>query len=166
MGARMGIPWSAAPARTPSWWTISATASSRLTGGGRDLLRAEISIATLPDQVEDFRAQGDHGPIDGIGNNLKDLMKGNSSANSLSGAFDGVLQAGSAADRLVFNSGLETGSFAYRGDLAFDGLGNSQARFAGSGLLEIDTDGDSTADLAARIDGLSLAGQITSNDFL
>lgn len=200
-----------------------------LAGGGRDLLRAEISLASLPDQVEDFRAQGGHGAIDGIGNSLTNVMKGNSAANSLSGAsgadrlegrlgddwleggsgldklyggsgedllvmgagdrgeggsgadvfllqsdladpaglaFQGVLQAGSAADALALATGTEAGVFAYIGAAAFDGLGNSQARFAGSGLVEIDSDGDATADLAARLDGVSLAGQLTGSDFL
>lgn len=200
-----------------------------LAGGGRDLLRAEVSIGTLAEEIEDFRAQGGHGAIDGIGNALDNVMKGNTASNSLTGgsgsdrlegrlgddwlsggsgvdtlyggsgedwlllgdgdrgeggsgadlyllesdiaapaslAFQGVLEAGSVADTLVLGAGLEAGSFAYIEAAVFDGLGNSQARFAGSGLVEIDTDGNATADLAVHLDGLSLAGQLTSSDFL
>ncbi len=196
-------------------------------GGGRDLIRAEVSIGTLADQIEDFRAQGDHGAIDGIGNSLDNLMRGNSATNSLTGGsgadrlegrlgddwltggsgldrltggsgadwlllgngdlgfggsgadafvigsqvadpasliFAGQLSTGTAADTLVLGSGLEVGSFAYIGAAAFDGLGNSQARFS-DGLLEVDHNGDSVADLGVQLTNLSQENQLTSSDF-
>ncbi len=197
-------------------------------GGGRDLLRAEITDVSLPDYVENYRAQANHGALDAVGNRLGNTMNGNTAANSLSGgsgadsligrhgddwldggsgqdrllgltgadwlqvgegdlAFGGsgndfyqiqssvadpgaflffsALQAESQVDTLVLGTGLEVGSFAYIHDQAFDGLGNSQARFE-AGVVEIDHDGDGTADLGARLYGISAANQLTSSDFL
>ncbi len=81
--------------------------------------------------------------------------------------FHGVIfDAGAEQDRLVFAEGLETGSFAYRGDAAFAGKGNSEARYAGNGKINVDHDGDGTSDIAFEVEGMSEAGQLTAQDFL
>ncbi|MEQ8654390.1 MAG: calcium-binding protein [Kiloniellales bacterium] len=69
-------------------------------------------------------------------------------------------------DKLVFASGLETGTFAYIGDAAFSGGGNSEARFAGGQRLEVDQDGDGSADLGAKIVGFTAANALSMSDFV
>ncbi|GAB5467167.1 MAG: hypothetical protein Kilf2KO_01970 [Rhodospirillales bacterium] len=59
------------------------------------------------------------------------------------------------------------GTFSYIESAAFDGNGNSRARFdAGQGQVEVDSDGDDTLDIAFRMQGLSEAGQLTASDFV
>ncbi len=77
-----------------------------------------------------------------------------------------VLNGGLGLDRLVFATGLETGSFDYRGGNAFGGSGDSEARHDGQGQIQVDQDGDGDADIVFRLDGMSQAGQLTSSDFL
>ena len=81
--------------------------------------------------------------------------------------FEGELvNGGNGLDKLVFASGLETGSFAYIGAAAFSGSGGSEARLAGSRQVQVDSDGDGTADIAFLVDGLADAGLLTATDFL
>ncbi|GAB5469440.1 MAG: calcium-binding protein [Rhodospirillales bacterium] len=81
--------------------------------------------------------------------------------------FNGVsLNAGNGEDKLVFDTGLETGTFAYIGGAAFSGGGNSEARFDGERRLEIDYDGDGSADIGFEIQRLTAADQLTATDFL
>ena len=81
--------------------------------------------------------------------------------------FEGLLlNPGSLQDRLVFASGLEQGAFGYIGGQAFHAGGNSEARHDGGGLIEVDRDGDGSADLRFRLNGMSQAGQLTAADFL
>ncbi|GAB5471556.1 MAG: hypothetical protein Kilf2KO_45860 [Rhodospirillales bacterium] len=81
--------------------------------------------------------------------------------------FNGVsLNAGNGEDKLVFDTGLETGTFAYIGGAAFSGGGNSEARFDGERRLEIDQDGDGTADIGLEIQKLTAADQLTATDFV
>ncbi len=81
--------------------------------------------------------------------------------------FDGV-SAGAAngADKLVFATGLEVGSFAYIGAAAFSGGGSSEARYDGPREIEVDRDGDGAADQSFLIDGVTLAGLLTASDFI
>ncbi|GAB5471890.1 MAG: hypothetical protein Kilf2KO_49200 [Rhodospirillales bacterium] len=70
-------------------------------------------------------------------------------------------------DSLVFVTGLETLAFSYIESAAFDAAGNSQARFdAALGQVEVDSDGDGAVDMAFRLQGQSLASQLTATDFL
>ncbi len=86
---------------------------------------------------------------------------------SVIGDFHGELLTGGAErDLLVFAAGLERGSFAYRGDSAFSGGGNSEARHAGSGLIEVDHDGDGSGDIKVTVLGVSQGGDLTAQDFL
>ncbi len=81
--------------------------------------------------------------------------------------FAGLQQVGTAeADKLVFSSGLESGSFAYRGSDSFSASGNSEARLAGGERLEIDSDGDGAVDVAATLSGFTNPNQLTATDFL
>ncbi|MDO9710536.1 beta strand repeat-containing protein [Paracraurococcus lichenis] len=67
-------------------------------------------------------------------------------------------------DRLVFQ-GLLTGSFAWLGGAPFTGGGNTQARFvAASQTLQMDLNGDGTADMAVRLTGGLPAG-FSASDF-
>ncbi len=77
-----------------------------------------------------------------------------------------ILNAGAEQDSLVFAKGMEQGTFEYRGDGAFTGKGNSEARFDGNGQMQVDHDGDEVVDLAFRIEGMSEAGQLTAQDFV
>ncbi|MEQ8653153.1 MAG: calcium-binding protein [Kiloniellales bacterium] len=77
-----------------------------------------------------------------------------------------IIRDFSGTDSFVFSSGLESGSFDYRGSKAFSGTGDSEARLAGTRKLEIDQDGDGSSDLTVLVDGVSLANQLTASDFL
>ena len=81
--------------------------------------------------------------------------------------FDGVsLNAANGADKLVFATGVESGSFAYIGGAAFSGGGDSEARYAGTRQVQVDQDGDGAADVAFLVDGLLSAGGLTATDFV
>ncbi len=82
------------------------------------------------------------------------------------GDFDGVsLNGANGEDRLVFATGFEAGNFEYIGEAAFAGAGNSQARYASAGAVEVDRDGNGTTDITFRMGGLSEAVQLTASDF-
>lgn len=70
-------------------------------------------------------------------------------------------------DMLVF-TGLLVGSFAYMGDAAFTGgTDNSEARFdSATGRLQIDSDGNGTADFVLTLTGMTTATQLDATDFL
>ncbi len=81
--------------------------------------------------------------------------------------FSGLkLNSAEDRDRFVFSSGLESGDFSYRGSAAFQGQGDSQARFAGPARVEVDLDGDADADIDFKVNGLNQANQLTAADFL
>ncbi|MEO1193734.1 MAG: calcium-binding protein [Pseudomonadota bacterium] len=81
--------------------------------------------------------------------------------------FDGErANAGNGEDKLVFATGLEVGSFAYIGGAAFSGGGDSEARFDGDRQVQVDQDGDGSADIAFLVDGVTNAGQLTASDFV
>ncbi len=81
--------------------------------------------------------------------------------------FQGVLlNPGSDEDKLVFATGVESGTFSFIGDAAFANDGNSQARFDHSRQVQVDSDGDGTTDIAFEIKGLTAADLLTSTDFL
>ncbi|MEQ8654521.1 MAG: hypothetical protein RIC87_18780 [Kiloniellales bacterium] len=81
--------------------------------------------------------------------------------------FDGVsANAANGEDKLVFATGLETGSFAYIGSAAFSGAGDSEARFDGARQVQVDQDGDGTTDIAFKVNGVSQADLLTASDFV
>ncbi len=81
--------------------------------------------------------------------------------------FQGQLSNGDAGqDHFLFAPGLKHGNFSYLGEAAFSASGNSEARFAGNGRLEIDSDGDGNTDMAAILSGFTQAGQLTAGDFV
>ncbi|GAB5471801.1 MAG: calcium-binding protein [Rhodospirillales bacterium] len=81
--------------------------------------------------------------------------------------FDGErLNAGNGEDKLVFDTGLETGTFAYIGAAAFSGGGDSEARFDGNRQVQVDQNGDGIADIAFEIQKLTAANQLTATDFV
>ncbi len=77
-----------------------------------------------------------------------------------------LLNPGIGRDRLVFGTGLENGSFDYRGGNSFSGGGNSEARHDGQGQIQVDSNGDGSSDLTFRLQGMSQAGQLTASDFI
>lgn len=79
-------------------------------------------------------------------------------------AVDGGVAEG---DRLVFDD-LLVGTFVYRGSAAFSGgSNNSEARFdSTSGQLQIDADGNGTAEFSLTLTGLTQATQLTASDFI
>ncbi len=91
----------------------------------------------------------------------------NGSGGPLIGDFDGEdLGKGNGADKLYFATGLEVGTFAYRGGGAFTAGGNSEARFAGNRQVEVDSDADGKADIFFLVEGLTAAGGLTVSDFI
>ncbi len=96
-----------------------------------------------------------------------EVGNGAGSGGPVIGDFQGQRVNGSSGlDRLVFATGLETGSFAYIGGQAFHAAGNSEVRHDGGGSLLVDQDGDGSADLFFRVEGMSQAGQLTATDFV
>ena len=68
-------------------------------------------------------------------------------------------------DVFEFN-GLLIGTFAYMGDAAFSGgSDNSEARFVGT-RVQVDVNGDGTADILITVSGLTNAGQLSTMDFM
>ncbi len=121
-------------------------------GSGDDLLvlgRDEIAIGGSGQDV--FAFDGN----EGNGNHLE--------IRDFQGA---ALNAGGGRDFLVFAPGLEHGDFAYIGGTAFSGGGNSEARLADQGRLEIDSDGDGESDIAAILTDFADPGQLTEEDFV
>lgn len=164
-------------------------------GGGNALdnsLEGNDSANLLSGASGNDRISGELGDDTLVGGSGSDLLEGGSGADSLflgagdsadggSGAdfyfleegsaaailsFAGLLSPTAAPDKLAFASGQESGLFSYVGDALFDGGGNSQARYAGGGLVEVDRDGDGASDLSASLAGVSLASQLTAADFL
>ncbi len=132
-------------------------------GSGTDQLRAHSGADTL--MMESGNAAFGGSGADWFlfdGSNLGSGGTGRPILRDL----DGVsLGAGNGADKLVFASGLEVGSFAYVGAAAFSG-GRSEARYDGSRRIEVDQDGDGTLDQAFLVDGVTDAGLLTASDFL
>ncbi len=169
------------------------SASNLLTGGGGDdSLLGHRGHDTLQGGGHDdylSGASGDDSVLGGGGDDTLDLgrrdwAKGGTGADWF--LFDGdetanaqgsggplitdfggqLLTAGPGTDRLVFATGLESGSFDYRGGRAFTGSGDSEARHDGQGQIQVDIDGDGKGDVTFRLAGMSQAGQLTAADFL
>jgi trimeric autotransporter adhesin len=124
----------------------------------------------------------------------RNLLSGAAGADRLTGG-DGIdtLTGGSGADQFVFTStlsgvdvisdfnqldggadefdtlvfeGLLVGTFAYLGDAGFSGgSDNSEARRSGN-QVQVDTNGDGTADITITLTGLTAANQLGSDDFV
>lgn len=74
---------------------------------------------------------------------------------------------GADGDRIALALDLRVGTFAYRGSADFSGGGdNSEARYAGGGLMHVDLDGDSFADIKFVVTGLTAANQVSAADFV
>jgi chitinase len=120
-----------------------------------------------------------------IGQDGDDVLRGGAGADTLTGGagadhfvfavgdvgtdrvtdFNALDGGASEGDKLVI-SAAAVGDFVYRGSAAFTGGGdNSEARVAG-GTVQIDVNGDGTADIAVALTGLSSAAQLSVNDFL
>ncbi len=87
--------------------------------GAGDLLKGESGTDTIAMGTADTVFGGSDGPV------IRD--------------FDGVSSgAANGADKLVFVTGLEIGSFTCIDGAAFSGSGNSEARFASTHQLQVD----------------------------
>jgi Ca2+-binding RTX toxin-like protein len=69
----------------------------------------------------------------------------------------------SQGDQLVL-PGLLHGSFSYLGAAIFTGGGHTEARFGG-GQVQVDIDGNGTADIRANLSGIIDASQLHASDF-
>lgn len=143
-------------------------------GSGTDQLQAGLDDDFLYGGAGVDRLYGGGGSDRLEGGNGSDTLFGGadsdrfyvSSGRDIIADFSGRQFGGSADnDRFVFTSGLESGSFDYRGSAAFTGSGDSEARVS-SGAVQVDLDGDGTTDLTFEVSGLSQAGQLTASDFL
>ncbi len=106
----------------------------------------------------------------------RDVIYGDSGVDRLSGE-EGMdtLYGGGAVDRLFGGSGDDlflalngglTVDDTYIGGAGFSGSGNSEARFAGRRILEVDQDGDGSADMSLRMTELSGVDMLTATDFV
>ncbi len=133
-------------------------------GQGGDTMRGQGGVDTLNIGAFDTA----------FGGSGADFFRFNGAALSSTGSggpliadFDGVnLGKANGADTLLFATGLEVGTFAYRGGQAFSAGGNSEGRHAGGNQVEIDRDGDGAADIFFRVQGMSAAEDLTNGDFL
>jgi Ca2+-binding RTX toxin-like protein len=118
-----------------------------LTGGaGRDQLRGGIGADTLE------------------GNGGADVFIFANAESSVA-VQDTVLDFEFGVDLLLF-TGMLRGDFTWQGNAAtFTATGNSQARMAVDGLLEIDADGNGVADSAINMTGVTV-GTLSQSDFL
>ncbi|MEO1194358.1 MAG: hypothetical protein AAFY02_21605 [Pseudomonadota bacterium] len=153
---------------------LGNSGDNRLIGAsGSDLLEGGLGDDTLNGGADSDRLEGGSGQ-DVLVLGQEDRAFGGSGADAF--RFDGkegkqndlVIRDFSQAegDKLVFATGLESGSFTYRGDAAFTGVGNSEARLAADGRLEVDQDGDGQVDLRARLSGISGGQQLSAGDFV
>jgi Ca2+-binding RTX toxin-like protein len=113
-----------------------------------------------------------------------DILKGGGGADVLSGGigadhfvfasastsqatitdFNALDGGGAEGDVLEF-VGLLTGAFSYVGSAAFSSGAHTEARFI-DGAVQLDFDGNGSADLTIRMTGLTDAAQLSSGDFL
>ncbi len=137
----------------------------RLTGGvGNDKLQGELGDDTLVIGIDD-RAFGGSGN-DAFRFNASALANAASSGPLIRDFNGRDFSGGSGQDSFVFGTGLESGTFVYRDGAAFSAAGNSEARLAQDGRVEVDSDGDGLRDLAFRVFGLTAANQLTASDFV
>ncbi len=66
----------------------------------------------------------------------------------------------------MFSSGLAAGNFSYIESAAFFGGGDLEARSAGVRQVQVDQDGDGTADINFLVNGASAANLVTATDFV
>ncbi|WP_203075449.1 calcium-binding protein [Falsiroseomonas ponticola] len=166
-----------------------------LTGaGGRDSLFGGAGADTVDGGDDDDLLYGDSGEGTGndslsggagddglLGEGGADTLDGGAGSDELSGGAGAdifVLAAGEEGediiadftredgDRIALSLDLRVGTFAYLGSATFTGGGNSEARYAGDGLMQVDLDGDAAADLAFSVTGLTAANQMSAADFV
>jgi Ca2+-binding RTX toxin-like protein len=68
-------------------------------------------------------------------------------------------------DTIQIFFGPAPGSGSYIGADAFTNTGELQMRFAGAEVIQVDTNGDTTADFQIKLTGMTSAGQLTNSDF-
>lgn len=137
--------------------TVTGTGASRLLGGGGNDTLAGADGAD--------RLQGGSG-VDWMSGGLgADQFVFTSIADSLAASPDTISDFAVGVDDLVFQ-GLLVGSFAYIGTASFTNTGASRARFVNaSSRLEVDVNGDGTADMAITMTGVT-AIALTLGDFV
>ncbi|MEO1190979.1 MAG: calcium-binding protein [Pseudomonadota bacterium] len=123
---------------------------------------------------------GDAGSDTLEGGNGNDFLNGGSGSDDMTGgagsdtfAFDGGLSGdegtitdfGSGNDAFLINVASDGSSASYVGDGAFTGGGDASARFE-SGNLEVDTNGNGSANFTVELTGITLASQLTGGDFI
>jgi serralysin len=75
-----------------------------------------------------------------------------------------AVDGGNENDKLVFVD-MEVGTFDYLGADSFTGTGNTEARFSGD-KVQIDVDGNGSADFAFKPTAMTSDTDITASDFL
>jgi Ca2+-binding RTX toxin-like protein len=153
-------------------------------------LGANIENLTLTG-TGNFRGSGNALDNVLIGNTGKNTLSGLAGDDWLDGGRGAdVLTGGAGADHFVFSTatagndtitdftrtdgdkleftGLQVGSFVYRGGQAFTGgSDHSEARFdSATGKLQIDTNGDGTAEFVLTLTGVTNAAQLSGSDFI
>jgi trimeric autotransporter adhesin len=163
------------------------TGNDNLSGGGgddflsgdagNDILRGGAGVDFLNGSTGDDNLSGGGGDDFLSGDAGNDLLTGGEgvdwflyndapNGSDIITDFSGATDLGSGSgegDKLTFE-GLLHGTFAYRGSQAFLIDGNTQARVAG-GQVQMDLDGNGTADLAITMTGLTSPTQLVAGDF-
>ena len=123
-------------------------------GEGTDLVFSRISF-TLGRSVDNLRLRG-HLQIDGIGNNLANILTGNDGANQLHGMNGSdLLDGGLGADAMSGGLGNDSFIIDYRDDTVIE--------LPGEGIDEIFS--SISISLAASVENLSLTGSGAINGF-
>ena len=156
--------------------THSTATDGTIAGGtGTDVIRGGSSAETLAGAANDdvlsanagadtlFGGGGSDILIGGTGS---DIFKYTATSDSTDASMDAILDFDATdGSEDILLEGLLTGTFAYKGSSAFSGGGNTEARFTESThILEIDTDGDATADMKIRLDGVA-SSDLDAADF-
>lgn len=141
-----------------------------LGGGGDDSLTGGTGRDTLDGEAGDDLVKGGKGRDRLLASDGEDTLSGGKGADTFvigvqpGGSGDTIADfSAEEGDHIRIVDGVTAAS--YLGEATFSASGVTEVRFA-HGMLKIDFDGDGTADSSFFLRGMTLASQLTQDDFL
>lgn len=165
---------------------VTSSVSWTLGSGFENLSLSESSASSGIGNAQSNAITGNGAANRLLGQAGDDVLTGNAGNDTLTGGagadhfvftvaggngFDTItdfnaLAGGAHQGDVIELNGLLTDTFAYMGGATFSGgSDNSEARVVGS-QVQIDVNGDGTADILITLSGLTNAGQLSINDFM
>jgi hypothetical protein len=148
--------------------TLSSTENAAIWGGiGNELILGSNFLDQIYDNVGNDTIVGGGGYDVLVSGTGADIFRYTAVSDSAINSGPDALLINAVAEDILQFTGLLAGTFSFVGahTIAFAGGGNSSARFNdASDLLEIDTNGDSTADMGLTLYGVALA-DLSAADF-